>query len=78
VRIQQIVDIAATRGRKIAFNGKALNQCPHRQDLGYLTIPEGMEIYINQINAYPDHEIVIVTPASGRTMSAWQNGQRHS
>ena len=72
VRIQQIVDIAATRGRKIAFNGKSIEISVHiAKNLGYLTIPEGMEIYINQINAYPDHEIVIVTTGSqGEPMSA--------
>lgn len=72
VRIQQIVDIAASRGRKIAFNGKSIEISVHiAKSLGYLTIPEDMEIFINQINAYPDHEIVIVTTGSqGEPMSA--------
>ncbi|MFH0994434.1 MAG: ribonuclease J [Pseudomonadota bacterium] len=72
VRIQQIVDIAASRGRKIAFNGKSIEISVHiAKNLGYLTIPEDMEIYINQINSYPDHEIVIVTTGSqGEPMSA--------
>jgi len=72
VRIQQIVDIAASRGRKIAFNGKSIEISVHiAKNLGYLTIPEGMEIFINQINSYPDHEIVIVTTGSqGEPMSA--------
>ncbi|MFH0994703.1 MAG: ribonuclease J [Pseudomonadota bacterium] len=72
VRIQQIVDIAASRGRKIVFNGKSIEISVHiAKNLGYLTIPEGMEIFINQINSYPDHEIVIVTTGSqGEPMSA--------
>ena len=72
VRIQQIVDIAAFGGRKIAFNGKSIEISVHiAKSLGYLTIPEGMEIFINQINNYPDHEIVIVTTGSqGEPMSA--------
>jgi ribonuclease J len=72
VRIQQIVDIAASRGRKIAFNGKSIEISVHiAKNLGYLTIPEDMEIYINQINSYPDDEIVIVTTGSqGEPMSA--------
>jgi ribonuclease J len=72
VRIQQIVDIAASRGRKIAFNGKSIEISVHiAKNLGYLAIPEDMEIFINQINAYPDHEIVIVTTGSqGEPMSA--------
>jgi len=72
VRIQQIVDIAASRGRKIAFNGKSIEISVHiAKNLGYLAIPEGMEIFINQINNYPDNEIVIVTTGSqGEPMSA--------
>ncbi|MBI5593647.1 MAG: ribonuclease J [Deltaproteobacteria bacterium] len=72
VRIQQIVDIAASRGRKIAFNGKSIEISVHiAKKLGYLTIPEDMEIFINQINSYPDHEIVIITTGSqGEPMSA--------
>lgn len=72
VRIQQIVDIAASRGRKIAFHGKSIEISVHiAKKLGYLNIPEGMEIFINQINSYPDHEIVIVTTGSqGEPMSA--------
>ena len=71
-RIQQIVDIAAAENRKIVFNGKSIENCVHiARNLGYLHIPERMEIYINQINNYPDREIVIVTTGSqGEPMSA--------
>ncbi len=72
VRIQQIVDIAASSGRKITFNGKSIEISVHiAKNLGFLTIPQGVEIFINQINNYPDHEIVIVTTGSqGEPMSA--------
>lgn len=71
-RIQQIVDIAAARGLKIVFNGKSIESCVHiARTLGYLNIPEGTEIYINQINNYPDNQIVIITTGSqGEPMSA--------
>jgi ribonuclease J len=72
VRIQQIVEIAASRCRKIAFHGKSIEISVHiAKKLGYLTIPDGMEIFINQINNYPDHEIIIITTGSqGEPMSA--------
>lgn len=72
MRIQQIVDIAAARGRKIAFNGKSIEISVHiARNLGYLTIPDGMEILIGQINNYPDDEIIIITTGSqGEPMSA--------
>jgi ribonuclease J len=72
VRIQQIVDIAASSGRKITFNGKSIEISVHiAKNLGFLTIPQGVEIFINQINNYLDHEIIIVTTGSqGEPMSA--------
>lgn len=72
IRIQQIVDIAAARGRKIAFNGKSIEISVHiAKKLGYLDIPMGMEIFINQIDEYPDHEVLIITTGSqGEPMSA--------
>ncbi len=72
IRIQQIVDIAASRGKKIAFNGKSIEISVHiAKKLGYLDIPRGMEIFINQIDEYPDHEIIIITTGSqGEPMSA--------
>lgn len=71
-RIQQIIDIAAERGRKIAFSGKSLeiSVCIAKQ-LGYLKIPEGMEILIQQIGDIPADQMVIVTTGSqGEPMSA--------
>ena len=71
-RIQQIVNIAKTRGRKIVFNGRSIEvSVSIARKLGYLDIPEGMEIDIEEINDYPDDEIIMVTTGSqGEPMSA--------
>jgi ribonuclease J len=71
-RIQQIIDIAIKRGSKIVINGKSMEiGVALAQDLGYMTIPEDMQISINEINEYPDHEVIIVTTGSqGEPMSA--------
>ncbi|HSO20946.1 MAG TPA: ribonuclease J [Desulfosarcina sp.] len=71
-RIQQIVNITKTRGRKIIFNGRSIEvSVSIARKLGYLDIPEGMEIDIEALNNYPDDEIIMVTTGSqGEPMSA--------
>ena len=70
-RIQQIVTIAETRGKKIVFNGRSIeNSVRLAKELGYLNIPPGMEIEIGDIGYYPDDEIILVTTGSqGEPMS---------
>jgi ribonuclease J len=71
-RIQQIIDIAKKRDSKIVINGKSMEiGVGLAQDLGYMKIPDDMQISINEINDYPDHEIIIITTGSqGEPMSA--------
>ena len=71
-RIQQIVDIAKARERKIVFNGRSIEiSVDIAKQLGYIDIPEGMEIDISEIKTYSDNDIVIVTTGSqGEPMSA--------
>ena len=71
-RIQQIVNIAGTRGRKLVFNGRSIEvSVSIARKLGYLKIPDGMEIDIDDIATYPDDEIIMVTTGSqGEPMSA--------
>ena len=71
-RIQQIVNIAKARERKIIFNGRSIEvSLDIAKQLGYIDIPDGMEIHISELNIYPDDEIIIVTTGSqGEPMSA--------
>ncbi|MBF0453015.1 MAG: ribonuclease J [Candidatus Magnetomorum sp.] len=71
-RIQQVVEIAKRRGSKIVINGKSMEiGVGLAQDLGYMNIPETMQISVNEINEYPDHEVIIITTGSqGEPMSA--------
>ena len=71
-RIQQIVNIARARGRKIVVNGRSIEvSVAIARNLGYLDLPEEMEIDIDELNAYPDDEIIMVTTGSqGEPMSA--------
>ena len=71
-RIQQIVNIAQTRGRKIIFNGRSIEvSVSIARKLGYLKIPEGMEIDIDELSTYADDDVILVTTGSqGEPMSA--------
>ncbi|MEE8398443.1 MAG: ribonuclease J [Desulfobacterales bacterium] len=64
-RIQQIVNIAAARGSKVLFNGRSIeNSVAIARDLGYIDIPDGLEITLEQINNYPDNQIMMITTGS--------------
>lgn len=71
-RIQQIVNSAHTFGRKVAIIGRSMiNAVRTSTELGYLTIPSGVLIDINDIKNYTDEQLVIITTGSqGETMSA--------
>ncbi len=71
-RIQLIVNIAREREKKIVISGRSIEISVNlAKELGYLSIPEGMEIGIDQIGDYSDEEIIIVTTGSqGGPMSA--------
>ncbi len=71
-RIQQIVDIAINRERKVAFDGRSIQTNVNiARDLGYISIPEEMEIGIAQVRDYSDDEIVMITTGSqGEPMSS--------
>lgn len=71
-RVQQIMNVAASLGRKVALVGRSLeNVVSISAELGYLNIPEGIVIDINMINCYPADKLVIITTGSqGEPMSA--------
>ena len=71
-RIQHIVNIAREREKKIVISGRSIEVSVNiARELGYLSIPEGMEIGIDQIGDFPDDEIIMVTTGSqGEPMSA--------
>lgn len=71
-RVQQIIDAAAKVGRKVAVNGRSMeNVLAAATELGYTTIPENTMISIDDIGKYPDDKVVIITTGSqGESMSA--------
>jgi len=71
-RIQQIINVAAKYGRKVAVTGRSMeNAMRVSTELGYMHVPEGVVVDINQIKSLPKNKICIITTGSqGETMSA--------
>ena len=71
-RIQQIIDVAARYGRKVAVTGRSMeNAMRVSTELGYMKIPDGVLVDLNHIKSLPKHKICIITTGSqGETMSA--------
>ncbi|MBR5173148.1 MAG: ribonuclease J, partial [Phascolarctobacterium sp.] len=71
-RIQQVVDSAVKYKRKVAVIGRSMiNVVNIAMELGYLNIPDGVLIDIDETNNYIADQIVIITTGSqGEPMSA--------
>ncbi len=71
-RVQQIIDAAVHNRRKVAVSGRSMvNIIETASLLGYLKIPEGTLIPIEDVKKYNPHQLVIVTTGSqGEPMSA--------
>ena len=71
-RVQQIINTSAQYGRKVAITGRSmLNIVGAATRLGYMTVPDGVLIDINDIRKYPPRQITLITTGSqGEPMSA--------
>lgn len=71
-RVQQIIDISAKQGRKVALSGRSLeNVVSVAQELGYLKLPPNTVISIDEVKDYPDNQMTLITTGSqGEPMSA--------
>ena len=71
-RIQQVIDVAARYGRKVAVTGRSMeNVMKVSSELGYMNIPDGILMDLNHIKSLPKDRVCIITTGSqGETMSA--------
>ena len=71
-RIQQIINVAAKYGRKVAVTGRSMeNAMKVSTELGYMNVPAGTVVDISQIKGLPKNKVCIITTGSqGETMSA--------
>ncbi len=71
-RVQQIIDAAVRNGRKVAVSGRSMENIVEISILlGYMNVPEGTLINIDNIKKYRPNQVVIITTGSqGEPMSA--------
>lgn len=71
-RLQQISDAAVKHNRKIAFSGRSMEKISEIAiRLGYLFIPEGTIIGLDEVKKYANDRVTIVTTGSqGESMAA--------
>ena len=71
-RVQQIIDTSARHKRKVAITGRSmLNIVSAAIELGYMKVPKGVIIDINEVKRYKPEEITLITTGSqGEPMSA--------
>ena len=70
--IQQIINMAARTGRKVAVSGRSMDNVVAKAiELGYLNAPKDILIDIDNIGRYPSNRLVICTTGSqGEPLSA--------
>ena len=71
-RLQQIINVAAKYHRKVAVTGRSMeNVLRTAMVLGYMEVPEGVLVDLEQIKSQPKNRTVIISTGSqGEAMSA--------
>jgi ribonuclease J len=71
-RLQEIFDLSAACGRKVAISGKSLvRNIELARELGYLHIPVGTLVEVEEIGSLPDPEVVLlVTGSQGEPLAS--------
>ncbi|BDT88165.1 ribonuclease J [Nocardia cyriacigeorgica] len=71
-RIQQVVDVAQKYGRRICFVGRSMvRNMQIAQDLGYLSVPDGLVVELDQAATLPSDKLVLISTGSqGEPLSA--------
>ncbi len=71
-RIQQVLDAAVAHGRKVAFVGRSMvRNMGVAEDLGYLTVPEGLVVSLDQLERLPAQKATLIcTGSQGEPMAA--------
>lgn len=71
-RVQQIINTSARHKRKVAITGRSmLNIVSTATELGYMKVPQGVLVDINDIKRFKPSELTLITTGSqGEPMSA--------
>ncbi len=64
-RVQQVLDAAVANGRQVAFVGRSMvRNMGIAEQLGYLRVPEGLIVELDEIDEIPDDRIVLMSTGS--------------
>jgi len=64
-RIQQVIDAAVKYNRKVSIVGRSMvDSVEVSSEMGYLNVPEGVLLSLNQIRTLPPEEVVLLTTGS--------------
>ena len=71
-RVQQVINAAVAHNRRVAFVGRSMVRTMNvAKDLGYLEVPGGVLVSVDQLDELPDDEVVMVcTGSQGEPMAA--------
>lgn len=71
-RVQQVINAAVTHNRRVAFVGRSMVRTMNvARDLGYLKVPGGVLVSVDQLDELPDDQVVMVcTGSQGEPMAA--------
>ncbi len=71
-RVQQIINSAEKYHRKVAIEGRSMvNIVSTASELGYIRIPDGLLISLEEIRNYPEEQLVLImTGSQGEPMAA--------
>ena len=64
-RVQQVINSAAKYGRKVAVSGRSMeNILDVASELGYMKIPKGTIIKLDEVKKFPPNRVVVCTTGS--------------
>lgn len=71
-RIQQVLEVAARMGRKVAVHGKSMMATTRiAADTGYLKVPPGVLVRLDELSSLsPGETVIIATGSQGEPLSA--------
>ena len=70
-RVQQVIDIAASHGRKVIFIGRSMvRNMKIAIEMGYLTVPTGVLMDVKELDSFDDNVVLICTGSQGEPMAA--------
>ena len=70
-RVQQVIDVAESHGRKVVLVGRSMvRNMKLAEDLGYLKVPAGLIVEVKDLKNYGDKVVMICTGSQGEPLAA--------